>query len=1489
MKGSQTHIHFIFIINRLYRCFLGMDHREFGTIFAFVPAGKKKSSHGREKELLFGQYSRSILVQEPTAVVRRTRDGRAWMRRISLAVLLVGTLCVLWNVSCGRAEDLDVFVGGNVKPNVLIILDSSGSMDEDDAGSPYEPGRTYGPWVNMPDKGSNYDNWYWYNRQRWQIAKNVITHLVDETEGVRFGFMRMDGSLSDRPDYYGRHGSKLDYWGIPDLADLPYDPDNLFSPDSFPPGYPPSECDEGMPPDLVFHLPHHRVRHGGKLLRPCGTDSADLVNFVNGFDLYKTVPNTYTNMAETLFTAGQYFAGGHDAYGMGTYKDSDDTNWPYDVYWARDTDDYGNTIDITSPVQDWCQQNFVIFISDGEGTCDSDWTRMLEVMQTVAGNATGDMDGDGREVPDAADKPKGGAPIDLHHYLDDVAKFVYENDLREDMDGVQNVVTYVVGFALNDPAYDPVRALLRQTAEYGGGAYYTADNYDELREAFNQIVSDIFSRTSSYVAPVIPVQQSNRTFSGDDIYLALFKPEDNGFWPGNIKKFKLATHNMPPSVAEGDMIDRDSTKATDDRGGILDTARSFWPSSTEPDGGYIFKGGVGELLLTRTTPRSIYTYTGGTPLLTDPTNRFSATNNDITAGRLGVTTQTERNDIISFVHGYDVYDEDEDGNTTEKRDWILGDFVHSGPAVFSYTADRTVIFVGGNDGMLHAFDAADGSELWAYVPPVFLEELKDLSGPTHRYFIDGSPVVWYQENPTDTDKDIDPLDGDQVLLICGLRRGGEGYFALDVTDPDNPKIPAGWATWEYEAEEAGSGGSGGPVNVTNLSPLTYETGLFAQGERVYMDRMYVFDAIPDSEALALTGNTYILTANDDKGHEEGTWSLTFDIDQDATIYVGHDSRITPKPSWLSSWTDTHEDILTEGEEKRDLSLVECNYAYPGEGWDNAIDSDTAGWDGTVSANDSPPYAIFRFDDGSTKALSKIRLMCDTGVGYSDRWADRFTVQVSTTDTAPSSFVTVLDRVEKTGGDWQEYVIEPTNAKYIKVILDEPSSGWRQIGEFEVYCVTLLRLYSKDFSAGPVTLDGNLTPGYLDGKSMYTVIVAPQPSSGEETVTVRRKSGMIGPVMSKNLDVADFPYEHMGQTWSRPKIEKVMIGSVETWVAFVGGGYDDKEDVMPPLPDPKGRAVYCFDIQSGDKVWGYTADNNPFLDRAVPSDVAVLDGNGDGRTDRIYVGDLGARLWRFDVGSDNTNDWTSSAKLVFESNPGIDGGGRKIFSPPDIVEENEYFMIFVGTGDRAHPNRRDVINRIYAIKDRKGTTLYETDLVDVTQNRLQDPSTTPAEKADILYNLTANPNYHGWFIQLLNENDDNAEGEKALSRAVVYRRVVYITTFTPASEDLVEDPCLVAQGKAQLYALKYMTGEAAFNLDLTNDTPTDEVIQRVDRSQIVGSGIPSDPVLVIRNNTVFLYVAVGIEATQGAGGGMGVYGAETGPRGNLLRVFWRELD
>jgi type IV pilus assembly protein PilY1 len=118
-----------------------------------------------------------------------------------------------------------------------------------------------------------------------------------------------------------------------------------------------------------------------------------------------------------------------------------------------------------------------------------------------------------------------------------------------------------------------------------------------------------------------------------------------------------------------------------------------------------------------------------------------------------------------------------------------------GPAYQSYAtfaannaSRESVIYVGGNDGMLHAFDATTGNELWAYIPRMLLPRLyalADVAYPTqHQFFLDGSPEV------ADV---LSPGDGTwHTILVEGLNDGGRGYFALDVTNPTSPQF-----LWEF--------------------------------------------------------------------------------------------------------------------------------------------------------------------------------------------------------------------------------------------------------------------------------------------------------------------------------------------------------------------------------------------------------------------------------------------------------------------------------------------------------------------------------------------------------------------------------------------------------------------------------------------------------------------------------------------------------------------
>jgi type IV pilus assembly protein PilY1 len=135
------------------------------------------------------------------------------------------------------------------------------------------------------------------------------------------------------------------------------------------------------------------------------------------------------------------------------------------------------------------------------------------------------------------------------------------------------------------------------------------------------------------------------------------------------------------------------------------------------------------------------------------------------------------------------------------RDSLLGDIVNSSPI---YVKETNTIYVGANDGMLHAFNASNGAELFAYVPAgVNFSDLASLSDPqyTHKYFVDGPVVVSTQAQTPGKN-----------YLVGALGRGGKGLFGLDVTSPST--FAKTNVKWEY------TGGSnmgyvlGEPVIVT---------------------------------------------------------------------------------------------------------------------------------------------------------------------------------------------------------------------------------------------------------------------------------------------------------------------------------------------------------------------------------------------------------------------------------------------------------------------------------------------------------------------------------------------------------------------------------------------------------------------------------------------------------------------------------------------------
>ncbi|BCA80228.1 PilC/PilY family type IV pilus protein [Desulfuromonas sp. AOP6] len=477
-----------------------------------------------------------------------------------------------------------------------------------------------------------------------------------------------------------------------------------------------------------------------------------------------------------------------------------------------------NTYVPDSPIQNSCDKNFVILITNGESVGDSD-PNMCKDLPAV-GSYAGDYDGD----DDAGDQCQANVSGNGTHMLDDIAKYAFDSDLSLTFEDKQNIRTHTL------LVFTPTNPLLKDAAKDGHGLFAQAGSTNEVSAAIDNILNNIVAEVdTAFTAPVVPTSPENRTYSGSRVYLGFFKPISGTSWHGNLKKFGI---NALSEIVDqnGEVATcpdpNDTTLACDGipSGGFKLNAQSYW--SLNADAGDVEDGGVGEGLVERDlSTRMLYSNLTTETDLTHTSNRFNTTN--VTAGMLDITSMDPTQDaadavaLVDYIYGYDTGDENGDGSTTDTRDWVMGDILHSKPLIVNYNSyiftednevdpavNKTMIFVGSNDGMLHAFRDADGQEMWSFVPDNIIPELKELTSGSHPYYMDSSPVAYIYDKDGDGNigpiaetmaGDLDPFGvtdnglDDKVILVFGQRRGGNAYYALDVTDPLNPKF-----LWKFD-------------------------------------------------------------------------------------------------------------------------------------------------------------------------------------------------------------------------------------------------------------------------------------------------------------------------------------------------------------------------------------------------------------------------------------------------------------------------------------------------------------------------------------------------------------------------------------------------------------------------------------------------------------------------------------------------------------------
>ena len=486
---------------------------------------------------------------------------------------------------------------------------------------------------------------------------------------------------------------------------------------------------------------------------------------------------------------------------VGRYFDNDDT---YDG--NIEGDDATLTGDPWFPADQGgsCQQSFAILMSDGF------WN----------GGSPGVGDVDSNKGAPYQDHPTIPA-TSFSNTLADVAYNFWNTDLVDDLDNDvptnyrdsnnrQHMVTYTVAFGvqgtLNPADYDLFNAVsptypiwpdpttscssctkkiddMWHASVNGRGIFLSAEDPTALVTNLTDVIQNVIARIGSGASVSINGEELH---AGTVMFQSSYSSDG---WTGDVKGYEVVTpYNQQTGEKIGDIrFDKPLWSASYKLGDILPKPNPDWPVDPSWD------------KTSWDTGRVIATYDSGAE--TGKKFRYSHLTTNQKAYLPGATA-TEITEKVNYLRGDNTLEEDKVGGRFRRRFSKIGDIVHSSPLYQGYIDGGGdpygVIYVGANDGMLHAFyagktngDAADqalrGKELFAFVPNHVFPKLNDLTRPasTHQFYVDGTPFV------RDT--------GTQKVLIGGLGRGGKGVYALDVTDPlthteDNA---ASWVLWEY--------------------------------------------------------------------------------------------------------------------------------------------------------------------------------------------------------------------------------------------------------------------------------------------------------------------------------------------------------------------------------------------------------------------------------------------------------------------------------------------------------------------------------------------------------------------------------------------------------------------------------------------------------------------------------------------------------------------
>lgn len=429
---------------------------------------------------------------------------------------------------------------------------------------------------------------------------------------------------------------------------------------------------------------------------------------------------------------------------------------------------------------------------------------------------------------ECVDKPNGYASGTCGPEL---TAYLAGTDMDSTLEGNQTVETYTVAFGMGDEPTGTDYLASLATAENGA---YTADDADELVEAFKSVFGQIEKNSFSFSSPSFSVSEDSLLSHGSSVYVPVMDVGRSAIWSGNLRKFTLSD--------SGHIVSADgSTAALTNTGEFATSARDLWSASAH--GSDVKEGGAANKLPapgarvlytdpvnkglkrlstvlsaaelpnalfgggeTYQTEHGLQDWLGGTdghslygwymdcdgkrrivrPWAASEVVQGPVDIEEITTCVSDAVTDDERNTLVNFAQGY-VDGVSGDGAVARNH---MGDMLNTKPQVVTYkdssgAVAKTLVFAATNEGYLHAIDADTGVEQWAFMPASLLKNqktfLSNAPGQKHIYGLDGPMTLWQF-----TEGEGDDAEAKKYLFFS-MRRGGNMIYALDISE-GTPKV-----------------------------------------------------------------------------------------------------------------------------------------------------------------------------------------------------------------------------------------------------------------------------------------------------------------------------------------------------------------------------------------------------------------------------------------------------------------------------------------------------------------------------------------------------------------------------------------------------------------------------------------------------------------------------------------------------------------------------